>query len=248
VQNAGLLHHLLPPFENEAAISIRVHAAGSGRALQMLEKGTVDVVISHAPDAEQRLLHLHPEWSYRKLAYNWFVVVGPASDPAQLRTATDVVQAFQRIADSDAVFVSRGDESGTHERERTCWKAAGRRPSIDRLIVSGGSMAQALRHADQMQGYTLTDDPTFRQLSSRLELQVVFEGDARLLNTYAVIHRADRPDAAAFATWLLSPATRGRLASFLIEGRPGFEPWPEGCASGAPADSPCINTRPPGVR
>ena len=163
VQNSGLLDHLLPRFERESGISIRVHAAGSGRALQMLADGSVDAVISHAPEAEQRMLARHVDWSYRKIAHSWFAVAGPPTDPARVQGAADVSGAFQRIADSGQTFVSRGDESGTHERERSLWKAAGRQPEHPQLIVSGAGMAQALRHADAARAYVLTDVPTFRQ-------------------------------------------------------------------------------------
>lgn len=239
VQNSGLLSVLLPEFELNEGVEVRAHATGSGRALQMLSSGAVDAVISHSPLAEQRLMQDHPDWSYRKLAYNWFVVVGPATDPARVRMATDIADAFRRIAESDATFVSRGDESGTHERENVFWEAAGRRPITQRLLVSGRGMAQALRHADEARAYTLTDAPTFRQLADGLDLQILFEDDASLLNTYSVIHRADSVEARALAAWLFSDAGRTMLAAFNVEGGRGFEPWPSGCAAGAPTDLPC---------
>lgn len=239
VQNSGLLAVLLPAFRQTSGIEVRAHATGSGRALQMLSSGEVDAVISHAPIAEQRQLPQHRDWTYRKVAHNWFVVVGPPSDPARVRSADDVAQAFQRIAESGAMFVSRGDESGTHERERFFWQIAGRRPVTDRLLVSGRGMTQALRHADEAAAYTLTDAPTFWQLGDALELQVLFADDPRLLNTYAIIHRTGQKEATAFSAWLFSDAGRTTLSAFMVEGRRGFEPWPSGCAGGAPSDLPC---------
>ena len=239
VQNSGLLAVLLPAFEQAAGVEIRAHATGSGRALQLLSNGTVDAVISHSPLAEQRWTADHPDWSYRKLASNWFVVVGPPADPARVLSATDIADAFRRIAESGATFVSRGDESGTHERENVFWGAAGRRPITARLLLSGRGMAQALRHADEARAYTLTDSPTFWQLTDRLDLQILFEGDDRLLNTYALIHRYGSQEARAFAAWLFSDAGRTMLGAFAVEGRRGFEPWPPGCAAGAPSDVPC---------
>jgi tungstate transport system substrate-binding protein len=240
VQNSGLLAVLLPAFEQTAGIAVRAHATGSGRALQMLSNSTVDAVISHSPLAEQRLLPDHPDWSYRKLAYNWFVVVGPPADPARVRSATDIADAFRRIAASDVTFVSRGDESGTHERENTFWEAAGRRPIPARLLVSGRGMAQALRHADEARAYTLSDAPTFWQFRGGLDLQILFEGDPRMLNTYALIQRTGHKEADAFAAWLFSDPGRTRLARFAVEGRRGFEPWPAGCPADAPSDVPCL--------
>lgn len=240
VQNSGLLNHLLPVFQRASGIVVRVHAAGSGRALQMLADGTVDAAISHAPEMERSQLAEHPEWSYNKIAHNWFVIAGPESDPAAVRNSSDVLDAFRRIADSGQPFVSRGDESGTHERERSFWEAAGRRPAESRLIVSGSGMGQALRHANEARAYILTDEPTLRQMAGTLDLRALFEKDARLMNTYAVIHRKLNARAATFATWLTSPAGRATIASFSINGELAFEPWPAGCAGGQPGDLPCV--------
>ncbi|MDP2319000.1 MAG: substrate-binding domain-containing protein [Acidobacteriota bacterium] len=239
VQNSGLLAHLLPIFEQASGLTVRVHAAGSGRALQMLADGVVDGVISHAPETERRRLPQHPDWTYRKIAHNWFVVAGPAADPAGVSGAPDAVAAFQQIADSGSRFVSRGDESGTHERERSLWTAAGRQPSPPDLIVSGRGMAQALRHASEARAYVLTDASTFWQLASRLELQILFDHDRRLINTYAVIHPGSGPKAATLATWLSSVEGANAIAAFLIDGKRAFEPWPVGCPARQPSDLPC---------
>lgn len=242
VQNSGLLDQLLPRFERSSGLRVRVHAAGSGRALEMLRDGTVDAVISHAPETEQRLMPQHPEWSYRKIGYNWFVIVGPRSDPAGVRVARDAADAFGRIVSARAAFVSRGDESGTHERENLFWRAADRRPASEHLIVSGRGMAQALRHADEVAGYTLTDAPTFWQVGGELDLEILFDRDSRLLNTYAVVHRTDRSEASAFAGWLASPAARAAMIEFRVNGNRGFEPWPASCPSRAPSDQPCFSS------
>jgi len=240
VQNSGLLSHLLPVFEQASGIVVRVHAAGSGRALQMLADGTVDAAISHAPETERTQLAGHPDWSYQKIAQNWFVVAGPDSDPAAVRSASDVIDAFRRLADSGQPFVSRGDESGTHERERSFWNAAGRRPAESRLIVSGRGMGQALRHADEARAYILTDAPTLRQMAATLELRSLFEKDARLVNTYAVIHQRTNARATTFETWLTSQEGRRTIDSFTIDGEPAFVSWPAACAGAQPGDLPCV--------
>lgn len=239
VQNSGLLAQLLPAYEARAGITVRVHAAGSGRSLQMLADGVVDLVMSHAPEAEQRFLAQHPDWSYRKFAYNHFVVAGPPLDPAGVRGAADVVDAFKRIAGSGERFVSRGDESGTHERERAIWAAAGTSLDASRLIVSGRGMAQALRHADEARAYVLTDDATFRQLQKRLDLAVLFDHDPRLSNGYAVVYPGVDATAVAFAGWLAGPQGRAAIAGFTIDGAPAFTPWPADCAGARPTDTPC---------
>ena len=239
VQNSGLLASLLPQFQQHSGIVVRVHAAGSGRALQMLEDEVVDLVISHAPETEARILARHPQWPYRKLAHNRFVVAGPRDDPAGVRDAGDALDAFKRIARSDAKFVSRGDESGTHERERALWAAAGVDPDPARVIVSGRGMAQALRHADEAEAYVLTDEATFRQLGDSVDLAIVVAGDPQLVNSYAVLHRGGEPRATAFAEWLTGDAGRAALGAFTIAGAPAFTPWRPDCPGGQPSDAAC---------
>jgi tungstate transport system substrate-binding protein len=234
VQNSGLLEVLLPSYR---AATVNVHATGSGRALEMLADGEAAFVISHAPRMEQQLLATHPAWRYQKIAYNHFVVVGPSSDPARVGEARDAVTAFQRIAKSGAGFVSRGDQSGTHEREQELWAAAGIVPG-DWLLTSGRGMALALRHADDKQAYTLSDQATFWQLEQRLSLKMLFADDPRLINTYAMLYRADDAEAEAFAHWL-NDIGRRIIADFRVQGRPGFTVWPANCAADKPAALPC---------
>jgi tungstate transport system substrate-binding protein len=236
VQNSGLLDTLIPQF-TEA--TVRVHAAGSGRSLEMLKDAIVDLVITHAPEAEARSLAEHPTWQYRKIAYNRFVVVGPPQDLADVRGATDVVDAFRRIAAAPVTFVSRGDSSGTHERELALWKAAGVTPPLDRWLVSGRSMAVALRHADERQGYTLSDEATFWQLERQLDLVTLLGADPRLLNTYAVIQAPGSRAAEAFALWLAEGAGRRLMERYAIEGRVAFTSWPLSCPGDTPAAAPC---------
>ena len=173
VQNSGLLEELLPHFTDAI---VRVHAAGSGRSLEMLADGIVDS--GDQPRAGDRgsLSRGPSAWLYRKLAFNRFVIVGPRADPAGIREAGDALEAFRRIAGAPVTFVSRGDSSGTHERELMLWKAAGVTPPPERLLVSGRSMAVALRHAQERQGYTLSDEATFWQLERQLDLVVLFDG------------------------------------------------------------------------
>ena len=240
VQNSGLLESVLPHFPDA---TVRVHAAGSGRALAMLSDGIVDLVISHAPETEARALAEHPGWAYRKIAYNRFVLVGPPSDPAGVRGSKDVADAFPRIASQRAVFVSRGDESGTHERERALWAAAGVRPEDAQLQVSGQGMAVTLRQASEQGAYTLADQATFWQLERQIELVPVVEADPLLLNTYAVVHPETVYAATRLATWLAEGDGRARVATFRVQGRIAFTVWPSECPGDTPAALPC-QTRP----
>jgi tungstate transport system substrate-binding protein len=222
VQNSGLLDVLLPRFRAESGAIVRVHAAGSGRALEMLADDIVDVAIAHAPTTEARYLAAHPDWLRQPIASNMFVVVGPPQDASEVRMAATAADAFRRIAAGSVAFVSRGDESGTHERELELWAAAGAKPPPDRLIISGRGMALALRHADEVNGYTLSDEATFHQLARTLDLVMLFAGDPGLRNDYSVIHRRDNAGGAAFASWLTSPAGRDLIAGYRVEGRAVF--------------------------
>lgn len=240
VQNSGLLDALLPHYP---AATVRVHAAGSGRALQMLSEGLVSLVISHAPETERRFLADHPDWHYQKLAHNQFIIVGPPDDPAAVRNARDAVDAFERIARAGGPFVSRGDGSGTHEREQQLWQAAGVTPDPRWLLVSGRGMSMALRHAQERRGYTLSDRATFWQLERQIDLQLLFGGGDRLRNTYAVIYPASGAAAAPFARWLLQGEGRERIAAFRLGGRRAFDLWPLGCPAATPDATPCRDGR-----
>ena len=195
----------------------------------MLADGSVDAVISRAPEAEQR--HACPARGLVISKNRALVVRGGGTTHGSRAGARSGrcqrgVSTHRRLSQT---FVSRGDESGTHERERSLWKAAGRQPEHPQLIVSGAGMAQALRHADAARAYVLTDVPTFRQLADGLDLQILFETDARLFNSYAVIS-GKAESANALASWLTGADGRAAIASFTIAGRAAFEPWPAGCA------------------
>ena len=239
VQNSGLLEALLPHFSGS---TVRVHAAGSGRALEMLKDGIVDLVISHAPETEAKYVAEHPDWRYQKLAFNRFIVVGPPDDRAHVKGATDVRDAFRRIAAAPVNFVSRGDSSGTHEREQKLWKLAGTMPASGHLLTSGQSMANTLRQSDEKQAYTLSDEATFWQLQRQIDLVALSEGDDLLLNTYAVIYPRGVETAATFAEWLTSGDGRQRIERHLIEGRVAFHVWPDGCPGSTPTATPCLFT------
>jgi tungstate transport system substrate-binding protein len=244
VVHSGLLDALLPAFESETSITVRVHQAGSGRALVMLAEGRADLVISHAPDAEARALRQSPGWWYRKIMYNDFLIAGPSSDPAGAAQAESAAAAMRRIAASGALFVSRGDESGTHERERALWTAAGDQPAPGRLVAAGQGMGGTLRVASAMNGYTLTDRATFAQLVESLHLAVVFEDDPLLLNTYAVLVATDpgrraADDAMRFGRWLAEGNGRALIEGYRLRtGIPGFHVWPADRPRTGPADLP----------
>lgn len=183
IGNSGLLDELMPAFAREQRSEVRPLLVGSGLALRMLARGDADVVISHAAVAEARVLREHPGWLYRKIMFNNFVLVGPPEDPAHAKGAPDAATAMRRIASSSARFLSRGDLSGTHEREELLWQAAGGRPPADHVIVAGAGMGATLRIASETGAYTLTDGATFAQHVATLRLIVLIDGGVEMVNT-----------------------------------------------------------------
>jgi tungstate transport system substrate-binding protein len=242
VGNSGLLDPLEKASGDEHGIELRSHLVGSGLAIEMLARGDVDVVISHAPALEAAALREHPGWSYRKIMFNDFVLVGPSDDPARIQTATGIEEAIKRIASSSARFLSRGDRSGTHEREEALWTLAGTRPVPDRLVVAGAGMGATLRIASETGSYTLTDRATFAQLAPNLRLKILFEGGVNLLNTYAVIvdpAGARARDAADFADWLSEGKGREVIQRYQVGGNvQAFNVWPLGRPRKHPGDLP----------
>ena len=236
VGNSGLLDAVLPEYR---AATVRPLLVGSGRALDMLGAESADVVISHAPARETAALATHPDWVYRKFLYNDFLIVGPDDDPAGVRGAADALDAMRRIARSTSRFLSRGDESGTHERERELWSAAGATPQGSNLVIAGAGMGQTLRIAGSSGAYTLTDRGTFEALKASVKLAVLSEGDPRLLNTYAVVWSPKNERGARFANWLTEGAGREVIATALRERRvTGFTPWPRDVDGSKPSMQP----------
>jgi tungstate transport system substrate-binding protein len=239
VAQSGLLERLLPAYDAHGRSPVRVLQVGSGRALAFLTDGTADVVISHAPEREADALSQHPGWYYRKVLHNRFLIVGPPDDPAGLTGVRDAVSAMERLAESGERFVSRGDESGTHERERQLWTLARASPPPGQLVVAGTGMGQTLRIADEMRAYTLTDEATFQALSRALQLRALVAGDARLVNTYAVLADPLNDAGLRFARWLAEGDGRTALGDVLARRElTGFSMWPAGAAADRPGASP----------
>ena len=239
VVNSGLTERVLPVYEQQTGVRAQVVGVGSGRALKLLADLQADAAITHAPMQETAALRAHPQWLYRKVFYNDFVIVGPRADPAHVADATGAVDAMRRIATSTARFISRGDESGTHEREQQLWRAAGAMPETGRLVVAGAGMGDTLRIASETDAYTLSDRATFEQLSSRLASSVLCSGDSILLNTYAVIADPGHAVGLRFARWLSGAAGREAVADLIRRGQlRGFSAWSIDRPGDAPGDRP----------
>ncbi len=232
--DSGLLDYILPDFEAQTGITVDVIAVGTGQALQLGEDGNADVLLVHARAREDEFMAAGHGVRREDVMYNDFVIVGPESDPAGIGGMTDAAAAFQAIAAAEAPFVSRGDDSGTHTKERSIWEAAGLEPSGDWYISAGQGMGAVLTLADEQQAYTLSDRATYlaRTLEGT-ELVILVEGDPILFNPYGVI--AVNPDkgphiqndlANAFIDWLISVPTQELIAGYGVEqfGSPLFTP------------------------
>ncbi|WBL37478.1 substrate-binding domain-containing protein [Tepidiforma flava] len=219
-QDSGLLDVLVPRFEAETGTRVKVIAVGSGAALEMAKRGDADAVLSHAPEAEAPLVASGDLVEGRRVMHNDFVLVGPPSDPAGVRGAGSIEDAMRRIA-AAGTFVSRGDNSGTHAKELALWRAAGLDPAAVRREETGQGMGATLNIADQRRAYTLTDRATYLALRSRLELTVLFAGDAALQNVYHVyvVNPEKHPgvkaaQARAWAAFLVSDEAQQVIAAF----------------------------------
>jgi tungstate transport system substrate-binding protein len=229
--NSGLLNHLLPAFEKSSGYQVHVIAVGTGKALRMGQDGDVDAVIVHARSDEDKFVAAGYGVNRRDLMYNDFVIVGPKRDPAGIGGSKDAAAALVRIAAKEAVFISRGDESGTFKKEQALWQAANIRPRGKWYRSIGQGMEQALQIASEMQGYTLADRGTWLALRKKLDLDILAQGDNRLFNPYGVmaVNPARYPGvnyqgAMAFIAWLTSPEGKNLIASFKVDGESLFFP------------------------
>ena len=229
--DSGLLALLLPPFTRRTGIEVEARPVGSGAALRAARTGAVDAVLTHAPAAEAHAVAAGDVLNPRPVMVNDFVLVGPAGDPAGVRRAGDAGAALRRIADAHLTLLSRGDDSGTHQRERELLAAA-------RVVARGpwyrlarAGMADVLRRASGAQAYALTDRGTFAVLAGTLSLVVLHAGDPELTNTYSILatnpHRhpgANYLGAMALIGWLTSPAAQELIAAYRVGWRPVVRP------------------------
>ncbi len=230
-ENSGLLRALLPPFEQQTGYTVHVIAVGTGKALRMARDGNVDVVMVHAPKAERAFVQAAHGVNRRDLMYNDFIVVGPASDPAGIHGTADVAAALSRVATESVLFVSRGDDSGTHKKESELWAAADVKPAAPWYREVGQGMGRTLQIASELEAYTLADRGTWLAMTDKLSLQVLVEGDTRLFNPYGIIavNPARYPDinyagAMALIAWLTSVAGQAIVRDFEIDGQALFKP------------------------
>ena len=233
-ENSGLFDAILPRFQQESGIAVRAISLGTGQAIKAAERGDADVLFVHHKPSEEQFVAAGFGVKRYDVMYNDFVIVGPRADPAGIKGMTDASAALARIATQQAVFVSRGDDSGTHKLEMSLWQAAvidpsGAHNSWYREV--GAGMGATLNTARAMDGYTLTDRATWLSFKNTGELALLVEGDTRLFNQYGVIlvnpakhGHVKATDGQAFIDWLLSDHGQHAIAEFRIEGEQVFFP------------------------
>jgi tungstate transport system substrate-binding protein len=230
-ENSGLLGVLLPVFEQHTGWRVRVVAVGTGAALKIGANGDADLVLVHARPAEDKFVAAGFGVHRRDVMFNDFVIVGPKADPAGLRGTTSGAAALRQIAERKQRFVSRGDDSGTHQMELALWADAGGLPKWPGYLPAGRGMGEVLMMASELSAYTLTDRGTYAAMRARLELVVLVEGDRALANPYGII--AVNPErhphvnfkgALALIDWMTSPDGQKRIAAYRVNGAQLFFP------------------------
>jgi len=186
-QDSGLLDVLVPLFERQMGYTVKTIAVGTGQALALAGRGEADVVLAHAPALEKKYIADGKMLNRRLVMYNDFVIIGPAEDPAKIKGMAKAADAMKAIAATGSRFVSRGDNSGTHNLEKELWKLAGVEPQSGWYIESGQGMGATLGIADDRKAYTLTDRGTYLAFQKRVRLPILLEGDRPLLNLYSVM-------------------------------------------------------------
>jgi len=233
-ENSGLFRYLLPLFQHDTGIEARVVAVGTGQAIALAQRGDADVLLVHHKPSEEQFVAEGFGVTRYDVMYNDFVLVGPQTDPAGVKGTTDVAAALAQIAARRAVFVSRGDDSGTHKLELSLWQTIG----VDVAAASGtwyretgAGMGGTLNIASGLEAYALTDRGTWLSFKNRGKLAMLVEGDSRLFNQYGVIlvnpakHKHIKArDGQAFIDWLLSDRGQQAIAAFRLEGEQAFFP------------------------
>jgi len=229
-----LLDTILPPFEKEHNLKVHILSVGSGKALKMGEDGDVDVVLVHSPSDEEFFVNKGFGVNHRSVMWNEFIIAGPKEDPANIKLVTKPNDAFLQIHKTKSTFISRGDNSGTHRKERSLWNSAGL--NIHTIIEkwyleSGLGQAATLRIAEEKNGYVLSDKASFLTNKTIPHLEVLFEGGKEMFNPYSVIavspyqhQHVKYKEAMALIAWLTSPICQNMISRFQYMGKPLFHP------------------------
>jgi tungstate transport system substrate-binding protein len=232
-QDSGLLDVLIPLFEEQTGYRVKTIAVGTGQALAMAAKGEADVVLVHAPSLENKYVAQGKLLNRRVVMYNDFIIIGPSNDPAKIKSSKTAAAALKLIEQSHAPFVSRGDNSGTHNLEKSLWKSAGITPKGAWYVESAQGMGATLNIANDRSAYTISDRGTYLASLKGLTLSILVQGDRRLLNLYSVMEvnptngpKINTAGGKAFADFMVAPSTQSVIKNFDLKkfGQPLFVP------------------------
>ena len=230
-ENSGLLNVLVPAFEKKTGHKVHVIAVGTGKALRMGEAGDADILLVHSRKDENKFIADGHGVNHRSIMYNDFVIVGPKDDPAGIQGLQNSVTALKKIASSNNLFMSRGDNSGTHKKELALWEIAKLTPNGKWYRQAGQGMGKVLQISNELSAYTLTDRGTWLSSRTSSSLKVLVEGDKRLFNPYGImaINPNKYPDinyiaAMSFIAWLTSPSAQQQIAQYKINNKILFTP------------------------
>ena len=229
--NSGLLAVLNPPFEKKYNVKLDVISVGTGKAIRLGMNGDVDLILVHAPNAEKKFVAEGFGIEREPVMHNDFIIVGPVEDPAGLKSAKNISEAMSRLINKKYIFVSRGDDSGTHKKEKSLWEKTGVQPSGDWYLSVGQGMGVVLRIADDKEAYTLTDRGTYLAYKDKMKLGIVFENDDALFNPYHIImvnpekHPHTKIDLARkYSEFIRSKQGQDLIRNFKVNGKVLFHP------------------------
>ncbi|MDW7667576.1 MAG: substrate-binding domain-containing protein [Bacillota bacterium] len=229
-ENSGLLDYILPDFEEKTGVDVKVVAVGTGAALQKGMDGEADVLLVHAKAREEAFVAEGHGPARYDVMYNDFVIIGPEPDPAEVE-GLNVVEALTKISEAQAPFVSRGDDSGTHTKERSLWEAAEITPEGDWYVEVGKGMGDTITMAEELQGYTMSDRATYLSMKDNLDSVILVEGDEILFNQYGVMqvdpgknNQINEEAAEAFVNWIISEEAQELIGTYKAYGEVLFNP------------------------
>jgi len=230
-ENSGLLKVLLPKYEAKCNCKVQVISVGSGKAMELGKNGDVDVLLVHARESEDKFVAEAHGVNRKDVMYNDFILVGPQSDPAGIKKQKNIIEAFKQLAEGKSRFISRGDNSGTDQMEKSYWKQAGIAPKGAWFVSAGLGMGEVLTMASEMQGYTLSDRATYGAYRAKTGLDIVLAGDPKMFNPYGIIAVSPKKypalnydGAMDLINWITSPEGQRVIAEFKVSGEQLFFP------------------------
>ncbi len=250
IENSGLLDFINPLFEKETGIKIRVISLGTGAAIRIAMEGNADIILTHAKSREEQFIEIGYGVKRYDVMYNDFVILGPKDDPADIKNADSINDALIKISEYESLFISRGDDSGTHIREQKLWQETGLdlytktsilkrneqflyvRPIGNWYYSIGQGMANTILFAYEKQGYTMVDRGTFLVYKNKVDIEILFEGDEKLYNLYGIVavnpkkySHTNIKAAKKYINWITSEKIQKKISEFKVDGKTLYKPF-----------------------